>query len=730
MGYVGRPIRRKEDPKLITGRGRYVDDLELPGTLFMAIVRSPVAHGVLKKVDYSDALKVPGVVGVIAGLKVKVDNRPENFPMAVNELLYVGQPVAAVVAKDRYSAMDGAEAVQLDYEELQAVIDPEKALQSKGVVEGKAVAYEREYVSGDPEGAINSSPKKLEMKLRIGRVYASPMETRGVLSVYDGNSLTVYASTQSPHFMRRFLLDAFGGRVNNLRVEQADTGGAFGAKLFPYPEDYITVEASLRFKRPVKWIGTRREDFVSTYLSRDQVHKVRFGFDQRGTLMGLTDELIINLGAASHGYYLGDITATMLPGPYGVKNVRVNVVGVHTNTTPLDQYRGAGRPEATFVIERIMDYIADEIGADPVEVRKRNLVRELPYINPFGLTYDSGNYQHLLERAGEAYAELERKAQALRTQGRRVGVGLCFYLEQNNFGPWESASVRVRGDGKVSVIMGAAPHGQGTGTGVAQVVADELGIDIDDVEVSWGDTSQIGEAFGTYGSRSLTLAGNAALLAARRLKDKVRALASEIMGTDVEELVYKQGGVENPKDGRRMELRDVAKFTVASMGGTWNFKSDPSLEVTEYFGLNNYTFPYGAHVALVEVEDDGSVKVLDYRAIDDVGVVVNPMLAQGQVMGGIIQGYGEVFTEEIKYDDQGNPLSTDFSSYGLPRAHHSFRVSWEFMEEGKSAAPLPAKGIGEGASIGSLNALVRAVERATKSRITEVPVRAEGLVRV
>ena len=728
--YVGKRIKRKEDLKLITGTGRYVDDIELPGMLYVAILRSTVSHARLKKVNVEDVLKVNGVVKVITGLNLKVENRPKNFPMASDEILYVGQPIAAVIANDRYTAYDALEYISYDYEDLPAVVDPEEALKDEiKAVEGRSnIAYTRTYKGGNPEQVYEQSEVKIEEKIEISRVYPSAMEPRGLVVDYQMDRITVYASTQSPHYMRSYLLSAFSDNVKDIRVVQADVGGAFGSKLFPYPEDYIAVYSSLITRRPVKLVLTRREDMQSTYHARGQIHNVKLGASKDGKVNVVMDDIIIDLGAAWHGTYLADIAGTLITGPYDIKNALVNIKGVLTNKTPLDQYRGAGRPEAAFVYERMMDILADELKMDPIEIRKKNVITQTPYKNPFGLTYDSGNYLNLLNKAESYYREMEKIAEDLRRQGRRVGVGLSFYIEQNNFGPWESASVRLLADGSVEVIIGAAPHGQGTATGIAQIVADELEIDIEKVNVVWGDTDKISNAFGTYGSRSLTLAGNAALLAARRLKENVIKLAAAFMKSDVEELQYKGGKVVNPKTGKEMSLAEIARKATANLGGVWRYKAEPTLEVTGTFGLNNYTFPYGSHIAMVEVDETGRVKVLDYVAIDDIGLVVNPMLAEGQVHGGVIQGFGESLLEEIVYDKSGNLITSSFAEYLIPSSVESFNIKWYYSEEGKSEAPLPAKGIGEGATIGAPPAIIRAVERAVGKRLTRLPIRAEEIV--
>ena len=728
--YVGQRVKRKEDLKLITGTGRYVDDIQLNGMLYVAVLRSTVPHAKLKNVDYQEALKLPGVMKVITGLNLQVDNRPRNFPMAKDEILFVGQPIAAVIATDRYAAYDALEAITYEYEELPAVVDPEEAMKNEvKAVEGRDnIAYTKTYKGGDPEKAYEQSQVKIEEKIYISRVHPAAMEPRGLVVDYQQDRLTVYASTQSPHFMRSYLLASFSSMIKDIRVIQADVGGAFGSKLFPYPEDYIAVYASLITRKPVKLVLTRSEDVLSTYHARGQIHKVKVGANKDGRINTVIDDVIIDLGAAWHGTYLADIAATLVTGPYDIKNALANVYGVLTNKVPLDQYRGAGRPEAAFVYERIMDILSDELGLDPIEIRKKNVIQSTPYTNPFGMKYDNGNYMNLILKAERFYKEMEQEAEKLRKEGKRVGVGLSFYVEQNNFGPWESASVRLLADGKVEVIIGAAPHGQGTATGIAQIVADELQISIDDVEVVWGDTDKISNAFGTYGSRSLTLAGNAALLAARRLKDNIMKLAASFLKSDIEELQYKDGKVYNPKSGKEMTLKEIARKATANLGGVWRYKAEPTLEVTASFGLDNYTFPYGSHIAMVEVDETGKVKVLNYIALDDIGLVVNPMLAEGQVHGGVIQGFGEALLEEIVYNKDGNPLTTNFSEYAIPSAVESFNMKWIYSEEGKSNAPLPAKGIGEGATIGAPPAIIRALEKAVGKKFTKIPVRMEELI--
>lgn len=732
MNYTGRPVMRKEDPKLITGRGRFVDDLTFPGMLYMNILRSHVAHAKIKKVDVSSVKRVPAVADVITGLTLDVPDRAKNFPMALDEALYVGHPVAAILTRDRYRGEDLLEEVSVDYDTLSAVVDPDEAFQDRvRALEGRSnIGYKNSYRSGDAEAALMHAKVVLEERFEMARVYPAPMETRGLVCVPEPGRLTVYASTQSAHFMRKYLLDALSSYVPDIRVVQVDVGGAFGAKLIPYAEEYLAAYAAIRTGRPVKWVAERREDMLGMYHGRGMYFEGKFGAQADGTLVGIRGKVVLDLGAARHGFYLADIASTLITGLYRLTDVHVDAYGVYTNKTPIEQYRGAGRPEAAFFIERMVDHLADELGLDPVEIRRKNLIRKLPYTNPFGLKYDSGDYESLLNRAEHHYREFERRAAELRTRGVKAGAGLSFYLEQNNFGPWESASVRVKWDGTVLVAVGSGPSGQGTVTSVAQLVADELQVDIEKVDVVFGDTDVVAEGFGSYGSRTMTLAGNAAIIASRRVKEKALRLASEFMNSSVEELRYESGRVVNSRTGEALTLKELASMNMGVMGGVWSYRSEPGLEASAYFGLDNFTFPYGSHVALVTI-DEGRVKVLDYVALDDIGTVVNPMLAEGQVVGGVHQGYGEAVMEAVIYDPAGNPVTLGFGDYALPTALEAFNAKWYYQETGSISPsekqPLISKGIAEGATIGAPAALARAIEKAMGKRVSRLPVRPELL---
>jgi len=727
MNYTGRPVKRKEDPKLITGRGRFVDDLAFPGMVHMSILRSHVAHAKVKKVDVSSVRGAAGVADVITGLTLNVPDRAKNFPMAHDEVLYVGHPVAVLLTKDRYRGEDLLEEVSFDYDVLPAVVDPDEALEDRvKALEGRSnIGYKNTYRSGDAEAALGRARIVLEERLEMARVYPAPMETRGLVCVPEPGRLTVYASTQSAHYMRKYLIDALSPHVKDIRVVQTDVGGAFGAKLIPYAEEYLAAHAAVRTGRPVKWVAQRREDMLGMYHGRGMYFEGKFGAHADGTLAGIHGKIVLDLGAARHGFYLADIASTLITGLYRLADVYIDAYGVYTNKTPIEQYRGAGRPEAAFFIERMVDHLADELGLDPVEMRRRNLIRKLPYTNPFGLKYDSGDYESLLNRAELHYREFERRAAELTSNGIKAGVGLSFYVEQNNFGPWESASVRVKWDGSVIVVVGSGPSGQGTVTSIAQLVADELQIDIERVEVAFGDTDVVAEGFGSYGSRTMTLAGNAAIIAARRVKEKALRLAAEFMDSSVEELRYADGRIMNSRTGETLTLKELASMNMGVMGGVWSYRNEPGLEASAYFGLDNFTFPYGSHVALVTL-GDGRVRVLDYVALDDIGTVVNPMLAEGQVVGGVHQGYGEAVMEAVVYDHAGSPVTLGFGEYALPTALEAFNARWYYQEAGSltpnEKQPLVSKGIAEGATIGAPAALARAIEKAAGKKVLRLPV--------
>jgi len=749
--YVGKPIRRIEDPRLITGRGRYVDDIQLPGMLYAAFVRSPYPHARIRSIDVSDAMRIPGVVAVYTpgrlNSMLKSGIVPEDaFPAAkyvprlplAQKARHQGDPVAMVVASDRYVAYDAAERVVVDYEPLEPVLDPEAAMRPNAPLVheelGSNIALDLPLSGGDVDDALSKAHRVIEETLYDQRVIPAAMEVRGAVASYDGSTLTLWTSTQVPHTVRKYLANILGLPAGRVRVIQPDVGGAFGSKLSIYPEEVAVAAASVALGRPVKWVNTRMEDMLSTNHGRDMRLKYRVGFNNDGVVVAIDGELLVDMGAYHMliGTLLPIIAAQMLPGPYAIRNIRLHVRGVYTNKVPLDPYRGAGRPEATFFIERIMDLVADETGLDPVEVRLRNFVRpeEMPYRNPISIfTYDTGNYGEALRRGAEVlgYWELLKWAEEERAKGRLIGVGLSFYLEICAFGPLETAKVKVDRSGDLVVATGLTPHGQGDATALAQLVADEFELPIERIRVVWGDTEIIEEGVGTHGSRSVTVGGSAALAAARKLKEELRRAAAKLMDVDPNEVEYSEGVFSHRATGRAVTIVDIAN-------AVYEGRIEANLEASHVYSVESPTFPYGVHVSVVEVDPEtGFIKPLLHRVMDDVGAVINPMLAEGQVHGGVVQALGQVLLEEARYNEEGYLTNPNLSEYYVPTILDVPRIEWRISDNPHRSNFLTGtKGIGEAGTIGAPPAMVRAVEMALRPRrvrLRSMPIRPEDVLR-
>ncbi|MFB6490611.1 MAG: glyceraldehyde dehydrogenase subunit alpha [Thermoproteus sp. AZ2] len=724
MRYVGKPIPRFEDLHILYGGARYVDDIEIPGVLYAGFVRSPYAHARVKRVDASEALATPGVVAVFT----PESGRPFDFAPG-GKVRYQGEAVAMVVAADRYKLYDALEKVYVDYEPLPAVVDPIRAMEPGApLVEeslGTNISHVEEMRAGDAETALRASDRTVEEVLTIQRIIPSAMEPRGVLAIYDGKSLTVYDSTQKPHIAKREIAASLDLPLSAVRVIQPYVGGAFGSKIQIYPEEIRVAAAAYALRRPVRWTATRSEDFKSATHGRAIILRYKAGFTRDGVLRAIKGEVIADAGAYDWGgRYLAETAAEMLPGPYRVKDLDLRAISVLTNKAPLGPYRGAGRPEATFFIERIMDLIADETGLDPVEVRRRNLVERAPYENPFGLRYDSGEYLEGLAKGIEAlgYYELIRQAEAEKSRGKILGVGLSYYIEITTYGH-EVAVIRAEPDGSFLVALGIAPHGQGDATAIAQLVADELGVPMEKIRVVWGDTDLVPDGLGTDGSRSVTAGGSAAILAARRLKEELAKAAEALLGTPVE---YKDGVFYG--GGKSISIGEVVE-------AVYRGKAKANLEVTEVYRARS-TFPYGVYVAVVELDPEtGVVKPVLVRSYDDVGQVVNPLLAAGQVHGGVLQAIGQALYEEAIYDQDGNLLTPNFAFYNVPTAAEAPRYEVHFAENPhKSEHPTGTKGIGEAPTVATTPAVVRAVEDAIRraggrARFRGTPIRPEDVLR-
>ncbi|MDI3341587.1 MAG: xanthine dehydrogenase family protein molybdopterin-binding subunit [Sphaerobacter sp.] len=728
--YVGRSVRRVGDRRLVSGAGRFVDDVRLPGTLHALIVRSPHPHAVIRAIDAGAATPMPGVVAVVTGQDVAsmmqpLETRPEvppgrvlrRYPLATDRVLFTGDAVAVVVAEDPYTARDAAERVEVAYDPLPAVVDPQQALEPTAPLLypdwDSNVAYDWTIEHGDPDGAFARAARVISLRLVNQRVYAAFVEPRAALAHVDPatGELTVWASTQVPHTLRGGIAAALGLPEHAVRVIAPDVGGAFGSKGGIYPEYVLVAALAQRLGRPVRWTETRSESFLATNHGRDQIQYLRAAVAEDGTVLGLEVDLISNLGAYNAAT-VATRTALMSTGPYRIQDLRTRVRGVMTNTTPTGAYRGAGRPEAAYMLERLMDAIARELKLDPADVRRRNFIPAdaFPYTGATGVVYDSGDYARALDEALRRvdYARLQAEQAEARAAGRLVGIGLAVYCEFAGPG-WDSATVRVLPSGAVVVTTGISPHGQGEETTFAQLVADELGIDLEAVTVRASDTAITPQGIGTFGSRGTSIGGSAVLLATRQVREKARRIAAHMLEVAEEDVIAADGqfAVRGAPD-RAISFAAVARAAYAFTGAPGGL--EPGLEATSYFMPQGRTFPFGAHIAVVEVDPTtGRITVTRYVAVDDCGPRINPQLVEGQVVGGLAQGLGQALQEAIIYDRSGQPLTASFLDYGPLRAAHMPTVETAHTVTPSPFNPLGVKGVGEAGTTGGPPALVNAV---------------------
>ena len=733
---IGAPVRRREDLPLITGRDRFAADIALPGALWMAVVRSPLAHGEIRRIDAEAARRRPGVVGVFTGGDVNphLGTIDTDIPagafdevhlrgcraLAEGRVRYAGEPVAVVLAEEPGLAADAAAAVKVEYAPLPAVADAEAALGPgaprlyEDLGTNQALRWSR--TAGDVEGAFARAPVVVEARLASQRLLGVALEPRAVAAAWDAGTgrLTVWASTQVPHSLRDAFAEHLGLAAERVRVIAPRVGGGFGTKIALYPEDLLAAFLARRLGRPVRWVATRREDLQATSHGRDMVAELRVSADRTGRVLALEARLVANLGAClfSAGPILPVLAAQMITGCYGIRTVRVEVVGAFTTTMGVAAYRGAGRPEAAYFIERTMDLLAAELGLDPAEVRRRNFIppEAFPYQNPMGQHYDSGEYARALEAvlAGADYPALRAEQARARAEGRLVGIGLSCYVEVCGFEEEEVSDVVVGPDARVTVLTGSSPHGQGHETSFAQLVADELQLPLDHVAVVHGDTRRIRGGTGTFGSRSLARGGMVALANARSVLDKARRLAAHLLEAGVDDVVLEGGAFQvRGVPDRRVTWPEVAR---AAHGGRLPAGVEPGLEARAEAAGQGLLFPFGAHLAVVEVDPEtGLVRLLRYVSIDDAGPLVNPLLASGQVHGGLAQGIGQALWEAAAYDDTGQLVTGSLMDYAIPKAD-----DLPAFENGHTVTPSPrtalgVKGIGEAATIGSTPAVANAV---------------------
>ncbi len=731
--FIGSGVLRREDERLLRGAGRFVDDLDgrdgvpVEDCSYMAVVRSPVAHARVLSIDVSGALRAPGVRGVVTGADLSgtvfaypLPTRdgsevvPVALPLLAGETVrFVGEPVALVLAESRAAAEDAIEQVVVDYDPLDPVVTIEQARAATTVLHAEApdnglVRWSRRH--GDPDAAFAAAARVVRGEFAIPRLVAAPIEVRGCVAAADGPSgmLTLWASAQDPHRPRAQLAALLGRDPETIRVVVPEVGGAFGSKGSLPPEYALAAWCALRDGRPVKWIETRSENFLGAYQGRGMAVTLELACDPDGRFLALRAELAADIGAYLYPNTANVMTtaAMLLSGCYDIPVAEVHAVGYATNKVPTGPYRGAGRPEAAYFIERAVDLAADALGLDPVEIRRRNFIGAdaFPYESALGFSYDSGDYAAALDRLCELLRYDERRAElgAARAAGRVVGLGVGCYIERAAPNAWEGADATVAEDGHVVVRVGSSAHGQGHETAFAQVAADHLGLGIEAIEVRHGDSADGPPGVGTYGSRSITLGGSAVLVACDRLLAQARALAAAHLGAAEEELDYRDGVFADRSGGERVDLAGLAGLAA---------RRGERLFVEERFRIDAPVFPFGAYGAVVEIDPEtGALALLELVAVDDAGVLVNPLLAEGQVIGSSIQGIGASLLEEVVYDPDGQPLSASFVSYGIPSAAEiGIEIKSAFQTTPSPRNPLGAKGIGEAGTIGVPAAIGNAV---------------------
>jgi carbon-monoxide dehydrogenase large subunit len=746
--YFGRGVKRREDPKLITGSGRYTDDIAPPGVLHVAILRSPHAHARIKGIDVAEVRALPGIVAVYTGADIRDAfagipcgwvlpdmELPQHPALAYDTVRFVGDGVAMVVATTSYGAHDALDHIQVDYEPLDAVTNQEKALQPGAPLVHDDVpdnkAFEWGFSSGDVAQAVAGAEVHIKQRMINQRLIPNAIEPRAVLADYNAatQELTLYTSTQIPHLVRLLLALTMNMPEQRVRVVAPDVGGGFGSKLYFYAEEALCAFLARELGRPVKWNETRSENYLATTHGRAHIDDVEVTARRDGTITGLKVTTYANLGAYLSTFAPGIpsvLFGLMLSGNYKIPNIECKVYGVLTNTTPVDAYRGAGRPEATYVIERAVDLVACAIGMDPAEVRRKNYIRpeEFPFTTATGVTYDSGNYELTLNKALEAagYQDLRRRQQDLRRHGRYLGIGLTTYVEICGMAPsqvlgavgggaggWESATVRVHPTGKVTVFSGSSSHGQGHITSFSQIVADELGVPLDDIEIVQGDTGRVQFGIGTFGSRSMAVGGIAIKKSLDKVVQKATKIAAHLLEAAEEDIEFKNGHFAvKGAPGRSKSFSEVA--LAAYLAHNYPPDLEPGLEAQSFYDPSNFTWPFGTHLAVVEVDaDTGAISVQRYIAVDDCGNVINPLLADGQVHGGITQGLSQALYEGAEYDEHGQLVTGTLMDYALPRADYLPTFETSHTVTPSPVNPLGVKGIGEAGTIGSASTIVNAV---------------------
>ena len=750
---IGKARRRKEDARLITGRTRWTDNLQLPGMLHMAILRSTSAHAKITHLDTTAARQLPGVLAVLTGADLAGEQgslpcawpitpdmkAPPRPSIAVDTVRFAGEAVAVVVARSAYAAADAVEAIDIDYQDLPAVLDLEAALAGGSPLVHPDLETNRNALwvfdsgeagtGGDVQQAIDGSEVVLRRRFRQQRLIPAFMEPRSVVVDPTGDQMIVWSATQIPHILRVMLALTLNVPEHKIRVIAPDVGGGFGGKLQLTPEEVLTFLVARRLGKPVKYTESRSDSLVSAHHGRDQIQDITISANRDGTVTGLKVDLLADMGA-----YLGLVTpgvpilgAFMFNAIYKFPAYRFACTNVFTNKTITDAYRGAGRPEATFAIERIMDELAVELGMDPMQLRRKNWIthEEFPFTTVCGLTYDSGNYEAATHRAMElfGYDALRMEQQQRRERGDAVqlGIGISTYTEMCGLAPsrvlgslsygaggWEHAAIRMLPTGKVEVVTGSSPHGQGHETAWSQIIADRLGVPFEDIEVIHGDTQVSHKGMDTYGSRSLTVGAIAALKAADKVIEKARPIAAHMLECGVDDLEWEAGrftvrGTSNAKTIAEVALAVFAAHDLPD-------GVEPNLDSEATYDPENFSFPHGTHLCAAEVDTEtGGVRLRSYVAVDDVGVVVNPLIVDGQVHGGLAQGIAQALYEEAVHDESGTLVTGTLADYLVPSAADLPPFTLDRTESPSTSNPLGVKGVGEAGTIASTPAVVNAV---------------------
>jgi len=762
---IGASVVRKEDKRFITGKGRYVDDVKLVGMTHAHFIRSPHPHAKVKGIDASAALKMPGVLAVLNG-KELVDDKIGNLicgwmihskdgspmkmgawpAMAPETVRFVGQAVAVVIAESKNLARDAAEAVVVDYEELPAVADVKAAIapgapQLHPEAPGNQVY---DWVIGDEaaaDAALAQAANVVTMELTNNRLVPNAMEPRAAIADYDAaeEHYTLYTTSQNPH-VARLVLSAFYNIApeHKLRVIAPDVGGGFGSKIYIYPEEMVALWASKKIGRPVKWTGDRTESFLTDAHGRDHITKAEMAFDKDNKIVGLKVKTYANFGgymslfSSSVPTYL---YATLLSGQYTIPAIHAEVIGVYTNTTPVDAYRGAGRPEASYLLERMLETAARQLKVDPAELRKKNFITQFPHQTPVIMAYDAGDFNASLDAAMKAidYAGFPARKAKAKSEGKLRGIGVSCYIEACGIAPskavgslgagvglWESAEVRVNPVGTIEVLTGSHSHGQGHETAFAQLVADRLGISINQIQIVHGDTDKVQFGMGTYGSRSAAVGLTAILKAMEKVEAKAKKIAAHQLEASEADIVIENGEFKVTGTDKKIALPMVAlaAYTAHNLPDGM----EPGLKESAFYDPSNFTFPAGSYICELEVDPGtGKTSFVDFVATDDFGRLINPMIVEGQVHGGLAQGIGQALLEHAVYDGNGQPVTASFMDYAMPRADDlpSFKLSHTTTL--CPGNPLGVKGCGEAGAIGSSAAVINAITDAIGNNALEMP---------